>query len=471
MPLVRDHCVLAHVSQAQGRDDEAMRHFEAELEHVVKQREGLDGETDRALRIFNGERFHIFEDFALFLARGSAGRKPDLGRALAVSDQGRVGALLELLKLRGLEAPAWTSAGPDVDALRRLAHGARAAILVFLRGSHEAGVIVVTHSGARFEPLATARVEEASRAFRAAVLSVSTKPAALDAAATAAWDALLARALPDDPAITRVVVTGAGTLSALPFGAMARPGREPLASRFLAARWEIAATPSLASLRTAAEKVRAGAVVCAGFNGGGALYDPVLAAHYGIADLAPLQGAEKEARAMAEALGGVALAGAAATEAAFRAASANAAILHVASHAIADEVDGSRTALLLAPDPGRSDGILTMGDLLELRLKARLVILSGCRTARGETFSGESVGGLARAVLASGARNLVASVGPVDDQTTPKFIVALGRGVQAGTPVPRAFAAAQRSMLADPRTAHPSLWAPFILFGQGDLLR
>jgi CHAT domain-containing protein len=174
---------------------------------------------------------------------------------------------------------------------------------------------------------------------------------------------------------------------------------------------------------------------------------------------------------MGKTLGATVLVGAAATEAAFRAAAGQAGMLHVASHAVADETDGSRTALLLAPDPGRSDGILTMGDLLELRLTARVVVLSGCRTARGEAFSGESIGGLARAVLASGARNLVASVGPVDDQTTPKLVAALGRGLKSGSGVAKAFAAAQRQMLAEPRTAHPALWAPLILFGQGDLLR
>ena len=89
---------------------------------------GARGEDDRALRIFNAERFHVFEDFALFLARASASRPADLPRALAISDQGRVGALEELLKLRGIEAPSWTSAKLDVEALKRSARAAHAVV-------------------------------------------------------------------------------------------------------------------------------------------------------------------------------------------------------------------------------------------------------------------------------------------------------------------------------------------------------
>ena len=123
---------------------------------------------------------------------------------------------------------------------------------------------------------------------------------------------------------------------------------------------EIGATTSLGSLRTEASAPgRPLGVVSIGFNGGGALYDPALAAHYGIAALEPLQGAEKEAAApFGAALGGKVVEGAEATELAFRSAAPGAGLLHVASHAIVDEVDGSRTALLLAPDPGKSDGIL-----------------------------------------------------------------------------------------------------------------
>src|SRR5262249_23307465 len=163
---VWDHCVLAHISSAEKRDAEALRHFEAERSFVLKQREGLDGENDRALRIFNGERFHIFEDFALFLARGGPPPPADLPHALAVSDPGRIGALEELLKLRGLETPDWASKALDVGELAKAAATSHAAIIVFLRGSHEAGTITITGAGARFEALdPLPRIDATGKAF------------------------------------------------------------------------------------------------------------------------------------------------------------------------------------------------------------------------------------------------------------------------------------------------------------------
>ena len=60
---------------------------------------------------------------------------------------------------------------------------------------------------------------------------------------------------------------------------------------------------------------------------------------------------------------------------------------------------------------------------------------------------------------------------PVDDQTAPSYVGMLGQSIKSGQPVAGAFAAAQRRMFADPRTSHPALWAPFILFGQEELLK
>jgi hypothetical protein len=56
--------------------------------------------------------------------------------------------------------------------------------------------------------------------------------------------------------------------------------------------------------------------------------------------------------------------------------------LHFATHALVDEQAVTRTALALVPGGGH-DGFVGPGDLAGLPLRADLVVLSACRTARG----------------------------------------------------------------------------------------
>ena len=275
------------------------------------------------------------------------------------------------------------------------------------------------HDHGERPPLPAARLPVAAstppgRPFLAAVLDVATRPDELD---RAAGDGL--RRLPREGAAGRPRRSPASSSPARARSARCRSARWPARarsrSRGATSPRATRSAPHRASRRSGPppDAARPLTIVSTGFNGGGALYDPALAAHYGIAIARsrsralrrrPRRWARRSARPCSREPPRPSPPSARRRR--------GAAMLHVASHAIADETDGSRTALLLAPDPGKSDGILTMGDLLELRLTARLVVLSGCRTARGETFSGESIGGLARAVLAAGARNLVASAGP-----------------------------------------------------------
>ena len=56
------------------------------------------------------------------------------------------------------------------------------------------------------------------------------------------------------------------------------------------------------------------------------------------------------------------------------------------------------------------DGLLTLSEVLELRLSADMVVLSACVTGRGEVIDGEGVVNFARAFQHAGARAVVVSL-------------------------------------------------------------
>ncbi len=127
------------------------------------------------------------------------------------------------------------------------------------------------------------------------------------------------------------------------------------------------------------------------------------------------------------------------------------------------------------------DGLLTMAEILGLRLDADWVVLSACNTASGDGAGAEAVSGLGRAFFYSGTRALLVSNWPVETTSAKALTTTLFRRQALGADVDRAQAL-QDAMLSlidgpgyvDPVTgktvfsyAHPIFWAPFTLIGDG----
>jgi CHAT domain-containing protein/tetratricopeptide (TPR) repeat protein len=121
------------------------------------------------------------------------------------------------------------------------------------------------------------------------------------------------------------------------------------------------------------------------------------------------------------------------------------------------------------------DGILTAWEVSGMSLQGTdLVVLSACETGLGEIVVGEGVQGLRRAFVQAGARNLVMSLWPVDDQVTRDLMERFYRGYGHGEPVAMALRKAQIETIASLREelrksshgrplAPVNLWAPFIV--------
>jgi CHAT domain-containing protein len=173
------------------------------------------------------------------------------------------------------------------------------------------------------------------------------------------------------------------------------------------------------------------------------------------------------------------LLGAGATEAALRQKPLDQyAVLYFATHGLlpGELHCQAEPALVLSPPDSaqastKTDGLLTAGEIAELKLNADLVVLSACNTAQsGSTaFGGGALDGLADAFFEAGARAVLASHWKVSSSATTALMSAVFANLAADPShdVAAALRRAQLAMLAAPVTAHPYNWAAFTLIGAG----
>lgn len=156
-------------------------------------------------------------------------------------------------------------------------------------------------------------------------------------------------------------------------------------------------------------------------------------------------------------------------------------VLHFATHGLlAGEMATlsrahAEPALVMTPPDTpteEDDGLLTASEIASLKLDAGWVIMSACNTAAAGAESAEALSGLARAFFYAGARTLLASHWPVNSYAATMLTSSSFAEMRRDPKIGRAEAF-RRAMLAllDDRTrpwaAHPSVWAPFVLVGEG----
>ena len=124
-----------------------------------------------------------------------------------------------------------------------------------------------------------------------------------------------------------------------------------------------------------------------------------------------------------------------------------------------------------AAGPGEEDGILTAEEIATLDLSGvEWAVLSACDTGVGEVRAGEGVLGLRRAFQIAGARTLIMSLWPVEDQVTRDWMRRLYRarlvlGLATIDAVHQANLGTLRQRRAREQSTHPFYWAGFVAAG------
>jgi len=142
-------------------------------------------------------------------------------------------------------------------------------------------------------------------------------------------------------------------------------------------------------------------------------------------------------------------------------------LVHIAAHG-----DAERGEIALAPNssvtgvPLKDDVVLTVKQIAEVGIRAKLVVLSCCHSARRKILKAKGVVGIARAFLGSGAQSVLMSLWAVDDEATKAFM-----NIFYKCPIHRKMSASEALHHAIKNTRESSkykdfkYWAPFVLLG------
>ena len=309
-----------------------------------------------------------------------------------------------------------------------------------------------------------------------------------------------------------LIVVPHGPLFSLPFAALVaaptpQPGRDavPFAEYrkvpWLALSHSVTVTPSATVFVTLRRHARETVAQNPFIGFGDPAFGGAAAATHGLVQrnlragaddmrkLASLPETREELLRIAQALGGSdqdLFLGARATEANVkRAALERYRVIAFATHGlITGDLDKlEEPALALTPPAKPSahdDGLLTMSEVLGLKINADWVVLSACNTAASDgSLRGEGLSGLAQAFFYAGSRALLVSLWAVETTSTQALTTTLFQHARANPTATRAEALTQahRSLIQgkgperDGRElfsyAHPFFWAAFILVGEG----
>ena len=315
----------------------------------------------------------------------------------------------------------------------------------------------------RVLPVSATSMQQRIAAFRNGIYSSRRDDDRFDAVQSRAlYDDLFGWVAGEQPRVLFLMLDD--TLAAIPLAALQSPN-----AQWLGATTDLRRLPAVGWLM---DDSPARATGTQPFFGIGA---PTFAADF----LTPLPETEAEVFFLAAALGAdptqTVLTGDTANQSAIWArndsgALADAAVVSFATHGLLGRVGNagpSEPALALSPDPEQThDAYLTAREVYELRLNARLVILSACDT--GSTRAGSALSELAAGFSYAGAHALMVSHWAVDSSATVEIMknvaIALRQDPDARPETVLRQTIAQLSTEGS-GFDHPRFWAAFFIVG------
>ncbi|WP_179376768.1 CHAT domain-containing protein [Winogradskyella wichelsiae] len=134
-------------------------------------------------------------------------------------------------------------------------------------------------------------------------------------------------------------------------------------------------------------------------------------------------------------------------------------IIHIASHANANDS--------ISPWIAFHDSKINLNELYNHNTSAELVVLSACNTSLGELYKGEGVMSLSRGFFNTGSHSVLPTLWEVNDRSTVELLNSFYTNLKAGQSKSRALHNAKLKYLETNSLseASPYYWAGFVLIG------
>ena len=189
---------------------------------------------------------------------------------------------------------------------------------------------------------------------------------------------------------------------------------------------------------------------------------------------APLLGAAEEVRNLSNYIKTISYADNLAQENTFKEQASEFDILHLAMHTIINDSMPMFSKLVFSV-PGKNsneDGFLNTYEIYNMKLNARLAVLSACETGSGKLQKGEGVMSLARGFIYAGCPAIVMTLWQVDDKSGTEIMKDFYSYLAKGKRKDVALRLAKLKHLeqSDPLTAHPHYWLGYVNIGNPEAL-
>jgi CHAT domain-containing protein/tetratricopeptide (TPR) repeat protein len=145
-------------------------------------------------------------------------------------------------------------------------------------------------------------------------------------------------------------------------------------------------------------------------------------------------------------------------------------IIHLATHAIANEQFPLESGLVFSEaNDSIENGFINTLEIYNLNLSADLAVMSACNTGYGKLEKGEGIISLGRAFMYAGCKSVISSLWLANDESTNTIMQDFYKYSAEGLSKDQALKNAKLNYLnqADPVTAHPYFWANLV--GVGDM--
>ena len=189
----------------------------------------------------------------------------------------------------------------------------------------------------------------------------------------------------------------------------------------------------------------------------------------------PLPGAEDEVKSISKHMHANSFVNLFAQENTFKDKAPEYDILHLAMHTVINDTLPMFSKLVFSRpnQTTNDDGYLNTYEIYNMKLHARLAVLSACETGTGKLQKGEGVMSMARAFIYAGCPSIVMTLWQVEDKSGAKimndFYYYLSKGKRKD--VALRMAKLKHLENSDPLTAHPHFWLGYVNIGNPDAIK